>query len=263
MRQRTRTVLRWSAGSVAAALLFLAVPISALALPYPLFGYKMQQGSCVVYSDAEFDEDFGEVLADVNRRLESVAVSPPAKINRVFLCRSQSLYATFARLSLVNPSAQGFNLSIFGNTFVSLPRVRRALAASWAVPRYSAREGDIAHVIAHEIVHDLSQDAVGYLKYRRLPMWKREGYAEYGAIITVVREDPEAGLEYRVSVLFDDSAWPTGSGPARVYYRAELLVEYLIEVEGYGFEDIMDDGMTFERAYSGLTRWYGRSKGVG
>lgn len=82
MRKRTRTVLRWSAGSVAAALFVLAVPISAVALPYPLFGYKMQQGSCVVYSDAEFDEDFGEVLTEVNRRLESVAVSTPGGIPR-------------------------------------------------------------------------------------------------------------------------------------------------------------------------------------
>jgi hypothetical protein len=261
MRRLPRTAARWFAGAVAALLLVLCIPITAVALPYPFFGHRTLQGSVALYSDGELGEGLAVVLADVNRRLECAEVLPAGKVNRVFLCQSRSLYEMFARLSLVNPNVQGFNLSVFGNTFVSLPQVERARAANCGVPRYSPREGSLAHVIAHEIAHDLTQNAVGFLRYRRLPVWKREGYAEYGAIIAAVREDPGAGLKDRVSILLDDGSWPQGHGGARMYYRAELMVEYLVEVEGYGFEDIMHEGVTFEGAYSGLMGWYGRSNG--
>ena len=58
--------------------------------------------------------------------------------------------------------------------------------AAWSVidpqdlpmnPRLLGRPGvgktTLAHVIAHEIVHDYHSDAVGIRVYRRLPWWKR------------------------------------------------------------------------------------------
>lgn len=256
MSSRLRTAMKWATRLFVALCLILAVPISALAFPYPLFDHQGKFDRCVVYSDGELDAEFAGVMKDVNRRLESVEVLPPDKANRVFLCRSQRLYSLFARLSLVNPKVQGFNLSLFGNTFVSVRRVEATRASSGGFPRYGVKEGDIAHVIAHEVIHDLSQDVIGYLKYYRLPMWKREGYAEYGAVISAIGDDAEAGLGRRIAFFMEDRDWRQGHDFAREYYRAELMVEYLIDVEGYAFEDIMADEISFDIAYTRMMAWY-------
>ena len=116
------------------------------------------------------------------------------------------------------------------------------------------REGDPAHVIAHEIVHDYAEDALGFLTYYRLPVWKREGYAEYGSTIAVIREDGAAGLADRIDFLLEDRNWYPGDF-AREYYRGAVLVEYLLDVEGYRFADIMDESVTLETARDAMLRW--------
>jgi hypothetical protein len=256
MNRRLRSVLKWSGRALTALILILAIPISALAFPYPFFDHSDQFGHCVVYSDEEFAAGFDEVMKDVNGRLEAVEILPGGGGNRVFLCRSQKLYSVFARLSRVNPNVQGFNLSFFGNTFVSIPRIDYTRATYGPYPPYGMREGSVAHVIAHEVTHDLSQNEVGFIKYLRLPMWKREGYAEYGAVAGKIREDEGPGLRERIPVLLDDYYWGSGRDPARVYYESELLVEYLIDIEGRTFEQIMSDEITHGAVYKGMMNWY-------
>jgi hypothetical protein len=256
MNKRTRTVLKWSGRALIALVLILAVPISALAFPYPFFEHSDSFGHCVVYTDEEFTPGFEEVMEDVNRRLESVEVLPENCSNRVFLCHSQELYSLFAKLSRVNPNVQGFNLSIFGNTFVSVPRVNYVRSVFGGGPPYNMREGSIAHVIAHEVTHDLSQNAMGFIKYYRLPLWKREGYAEYGAIIGALRENGGPELRERISELLDDRYWGGDQDPVRTYYESWLLVEYLIEVERRSFEEIMAEDTTFDETYGAMMDWY-------
>ena len=256
MNTRLRSVLKWSGRALIALVLILAIPISAVAFPYPFFEHSENFGHCVVYSDAEFDAGFDEVMADVNRRLECVEVLPEGSSNRVFLCRSQKLYSMFARISRVHPNMQGFNLSILGNTFVSVPRVDYVRGAFHRGAPYNMREGDLAHVIAHEVAHDLSQNEIGFFKYLKLPLWKREGYAEYGAVTGAIREEGGPGLRERIGVLLDDSYWGGRKDPARVYYEGELLVEYLIEVEGRTFSQVMSRDVTFDTTYGDMMDWY-------
>jgi hypothetical protein len=256
MNTRLRSALKWSGRALIALVPILAIPISAVAFPYPFFEHSKEYGHCVVYSDGEFDAGFAEVMDDVNRRLECVEILPEGSANRVFLCRSQKLYSMFARISRVHPNMQGFNLSIFGNTFVSLPRVDYVRRMLHGGAPYGMREGNLAHVIAHEVVHDLSQNEIGFNEYRRLPLWKREGYAEYGAIAGAVRREGGPDLRGRIGVLLDDSYWGGGRDPARVYYEAELLVEYLIEVEGRTFAQVMSEDVTFDETYGDMMDWY-------
>ena len=43
--------------------------------------------------------------------------------------------------------------------------------------------------IAHELIHNLTQNRIGWSTYRRLPRWEREGYAEYGSVISNIGFD--------------------------------------------------------------------------
>jgi len=99
------------------------------------------------------------------------------------LCYDQRLFSAFATISLLKPDIQGFNLSIMGNTFVCIPKIQALKESHGNFPTYNVREGNIAHTIAHEIIHEYTMDAIGFNKYRKLPVWKSEGYAEYGKAV--------------------------------------------------------------------------------
>lgn len=257
MNSKMRSTLKWGGRALVALALILAIPISALAFPYPFFEHSGKFGHCVVYSDEEWFPGFDAVMRDVNMRLESVDLLPAGSENRIFLCRSQKRYSTLARISRVNPNVQGFNLSIFGNTFVSVPRVDYTRMVSGGLPRYGVREGDLAHVIAHEVIHDLCQNRIGFINYLRLPVWKREGYAEYGAVAGAIRRAGGPGLKERIPVLLNDCNWYGPEDYAKEYYRGELLVEYLSDIEGLTFEQIMSDDVVLNEAHERMMKWYG------
>jgi hypothetical protein len=258
-----RIVVRWGARVFLALVVLEVLHISALAFPYPLFSHKSRFGSCTVYSDAPLEPGFAEIMRDVNRRLEASELHGPEKRNRVFYCRKQKTYALLARLALVNPLAQGFNLSLLGNTFISEPRIDRVGASSSGFPPYGVREGNPAHVIAHEIVHDYTEDELGFWTYYRLPLWKREGYAEYGSTIAAVRADGTLSLGERIEILQDDRNWHPGVDFFREYYRGALLVEFLSEIRGYRFAEIMRHDVTLASTDAAMLRWYAAKKSLG
>ena len=65
--------------------------------------------------------------------------------------------------------------------------------------RYSLVEGDLAHIVTHEIVHTLVEEELGRFAAKRLPRWKLEGYCEYAAVREAVRRDGLDSLESRHS----------------------------------------------------------------
>jgi hypothetical protein len=262
MRKGLRTTVRWGFGGLLALCLLELLHLSAVAFPYPFFPHKTRFGCCTVYSDEPLDPSFAAVMEDVAARLESTELHSQDKANRVFYCRKQERFDLFARLSLVNPVVQGFNLSIVGNTFVSERRIRRLAAVGYQAAPYGVREGDRAHVIAHELIHDYHEDAVGFMTYYRLPRWKKEGYAEYGATAHAIRRDGTYDLASRIEILETDGYWRTGADFARDYYRAALVVEYLFDVEGQRFVDLMREEVTEDGAYERMTAWYATRYGV-
>jgi hypothetical protein len=150
---------------------------------------------------------------------------------------------------------QGFNLSVLGTSYISAERIRLLGESSHGFPPYGVRRGDPAHVIAHEIVHDYHSDAVGIRVYRRLPWWKREGYAEYGASIAAIRADGTHSLIDRIDLLTNDGLWWNSPDWVRESFRAALLVEYLADVRGYRLAEIMRDEVTLDETQAAMLRW--------
>lgn len=255
MSTTTRSVIKWSFRVAGAVTLVLAMWMAVAAFPQPLFPYKQKFGSCIVYSDEAFDGDFADVMTSVNMRLDALELHGPDKHPRVFVCHSPKLFAFYARLSFVNPAVQGYNISLFGNSFVSLPRIFAFRLATGGFPPYGAREGSIAHIIAHEILHEYGVDEIGFITYNRLPRWKREGYSEYGATIAAVRRDNSLGLPERLAILQNDANWRSGTDWFREHYRWALMVEYLSDIRGYRFADIVHDTVTYDDTYAALLAW--------
>jgi hypothetical protein len=253
---RPRTTLKWLLRATLLVVVLFALQVSTLAFPQPWFGHREQTDCCTVYSDVPFDAELRDVLRDVEDRLQAVELYEPGENYRIFLCGSPKRFALFARLAFVYPLVQGFNLSLLGNTFVSPTRIAElGESAAWDPP-YGMREGNLAHVIAHEIVHQVTEAELGFSAYYRLPGWKSEGYAEYGSKIQVTRNDPDATLAHRIEYLESDPSWAHHPNFVRDVYRGHLMVEYLAEVRGRNFADIMKEEVTEEETYRAMIEWY-------
>ena len=82
------------------------------------------------------------------------------------------------------------------------------------------------HFMAHEIAHVLTGEAMGWLPYHDLPVWIREGYAEYVGSQGVF-EYSEAEEAFRLN------AARMNTPPNTPYLRYNFLVAYLLEQEGW------------------------------
>jgi hypothetical protein len=243
-----------------AMIALFALQITVLAFPQLLISNSVEYGTVTVYYDGTPSADIGQLASEVDKRLQGSGFYDPSRTERVFFFQSQNLYTMFARLTMVTPLAQGFAISALGNSFVSASRVAE-LAEKWTgSPKYSLWEGSPAHIIAHEIGHQYMIDLIGRRVWRQLPHWKQEGFPEYIANIAVIRDDTLATLSQRTGVLNSDRAWKAISGWNkrpwdRIHYEAELLVEFLLDVQGYTFDEIVADSVTRDETLAAMMAW--------
>lgn len=255
MNRIPRILLKWALRITAAIAILFALQLTVLAFPQPFFSHSQEIGYCRIYSDDEITPQMVAIINDVNNRLDAVEIHIKSKTNRVFICHGRGLYGFFARLSMVTSMAQGYNLSIFGNSFVSMTRINQLRRASGGFPPYAICEGNPAHTIVHEIMHQYMVDTLGFLTNYRLPPMKREGYAEYGSSIKNIREDVVYTLPRRIDILLNDDYWFRGYDRVREHYRAGLIIEYLSEIRDYDFGEIMDDSLSLDSAYDEMIEW--------
>jgi hypothetical protein len=97
---------------------------------------------------------------------------------------------------------------------------------------------------------------IGRSRFTELPHWKQEGFPEYVANIGEIREDSLATLPSRIEKLNDDRLWDGYHRWNRIHYEASLLVEFLLDVEGYTAEEIVADSVTREETLAALKAWY-------
>lgn len=165
------------------------------------------------------------------------------------------------------PTAQGFNLSVFGNSYVSKTRVAALGARTGQAPKYSVWEGDPAHTIAHEIGHDYFAKRIGPGRWCKLPFWEQEGLPEYIANSGPVKSDKSLTLKRRIELL-DDPLTLSATQDwhrhcwAKIHYEAWLLVEYLLEIKNLSLEQIIDDSLSKDAVIIDMRSWAAQLPGT-
>jgi hypothetical protein len=241
-------------------LVLFAVQVSILAYPQMFVHNKVESGTITLYYDGAPNADLEQLAWMVDQRLQGCGYYDSTRADRVFLIHSDGIYDILVRLSLLHGRPQGFNLSLFGNSFVSVSRVRALGESSGGLPRFSIWEGDLAHTIAHEVAHQYVTDRLGRGVWRRLPHWKREGMVEYLANIGVIRQDTSATIPNRLDVLNNDHVWRATQGWSdkgwdRIHYEAGLLIEFLIDIQGYILEDVIAESVTDVDTRAAMLVW--------
>ncbi len=223
-----------------------------LAYPSVLFSNSFKAENLELHFSEAINPVNEQIGLNVLKRIRNLELYDSNNDMKVFVCESSGLYSFFARLTFVPNTVPGFNLSIFDNSFVSVPLLneRQITNHGWAV--YSAIEGNLEQSIAHELIHNMAVAKLGYFDSQKIPAWKSEGYAEYGASIAIIRADSSRLADrihdYALTIGWDDRAqW---------YYKNGLIVEYLSEYKNYSFDDIMSDSLTRETAEKQMMDWY-------
>jgi hypothetical protein len=257
-RSVRRLIVKLVAWVVFVIVALFGLQVTVLAFPQILLHDKASSGTVTLYHDGLTEDEAQQLAEAVDFRLSGSSLYESIRSDRVFYFTDEGLYKFVVRLTLQKDPPQGFNLSIFGNSYVCEPIVRNLGQATGGRPRYSIWEGDPSHTIAHEIGHQYVVDRIGR---RKLPHWKQEGLCEYTANIGLVRADSSACLASRIALLENDTVWlavPAGRRPGwdRVHYEAGLLVEYMLDIEGLAFDQLIEDSVTKEAARSAMMTWY-------
>jgi hypothetical protein len=200
-------------GLVAAYLLLLA-------FPEPLFAYKFASGNLTLYCDDPIPPEGASVLADVQRRLERCPLYAGRPHEYIFVCRHTWRFDLLAnRNSGAGGLAYGFAP---WNVFLRRADIARNILFRRDGRTPSGPDRPLSYFIAHEITHNLTQRFLGPWAYWHLPVWKREGYADY------VGKGGDFDFKKNLALFRagDPSLDPRGSG---LYLRYQLLVAELLD----------------------------------
>ncbi len=226
-----------------AATFFLATAAGAaiIAYPEPLHAYHAEHGRLRLHSDRPFDADRGRaLLAEVERRLAAAPpeLRDPDSIYRVIVSNSEwRRRLTF----LWSYGAGGVNYYPLGGAVF----IRQADIAGGFVQRSDGTPvpapRTLAYYAAHEIGHSLIGKRFGALANWRLPVWIREGLADY------VGFGGEVDIDATIARLRagDRELDPQASGH---YARYRLLVAYLLEREGWSVDRLLRSNLSQEEA---------------
>lgn len=231
---------------VAGVLMALSAATAALlAYPEPLYAHVASSGRLSLHSDRPFSISAGQaVLVDIERRLAAapVGIADPDSTYRIFVSNDE----TRRRLTLLwNYGAGGVNYyPIAGSVFIRQADINRDRLLG-SDGRDVPPPRTLAYFGAHEVAHSLIGQRVGAIANWRMPVWVREGLADYVGFGGDVDVNALA-QQFRAGHRDLD---PAASG---LYARYRMLVAWMLEHEGWTVDELLASGMPQEEAEARL-----------
>jgi len=238
---------------MAVVLVIVLLCIGVLTKPGLFMPEEKQYRTITVHAETPIGREIDSIMAGVFTRLDAVPIFDPDRRMNLILCSSQDKFSFFSKFTLRDERVMGFCL--FGNAYVNLDFIKELADRTRGRPKYHAREGSVVHVATHELMHQYLADYYGEIASRSLPTWKIEGYIEYGVNHYVAPRDSGYTIPERIDIYLDDSQWNTTSEIHRGHYIWGLMMEYLVNVKGMSFEQLMAESVNRSEVYQELMDW--------
>lgn len=215
-----RWLLRGGAGLLVPAALYLAT----LLRPQMFFSWAHEGAAIRVLSDEPIPESAAEVVALAESRIHRSPLFDPARSYPVYVCNARWRWNYFSGFE---DRSRGFQTPLGRAVFVR--------PAHWDTNQLAGPDGrdgprSLDVYIAHEVTHMMVADHLGLLASRRLPVWLREGYAEY-----VARHDTFDYASTRARLIAGDEEL----GARDRYWKYLLLVTHLLDREGLSVRAVL------------------------
>ena len=234
-------------------IVLILMVIVVLSIPGLFFPEEKQYGSITLHSEETIGPEADSIMDEVFLRLQEVPIYDPAKRYNLCLCRTQKKFSFFANLTIRANRIMGFYL--LGSAYVNEDYINELGMKTRGQPRYLTREGSVVHVATHELMHGYMEKAFGSFAVRALPEWKTEGYCEYGVNQFVAPQDSGYSIPERIDIFLDDDRWNPAAQVHRPHYLWGLMMEYLVNVMGLNFEQLMADNVTYDQTYGEMMEW--------
>jgi len=238
---RWRRIAKW-VGVVAVVPLGAAVLLgTALAYPEPFFAYHTERGRLAIYSDRPFDTAKAQVLlANIDARISRSPLDTH-RAHAIFVSNAEWRRQLFFNVA---GGAAGVNFyPLTRNVFLR----RSGIDANTLYGRSGKAAQPPRTLIyygAHEITHSLTGEREGltHLYNWRLPVWVREGYADYVGLGGRGQINVAAYYKrYRAH----DPQFVAGSG---FYDRYRMLAAFFLDHKHWSVPQLLDCNMTIAQA---------------
>jgi hypothetical protein len=214
---RWRRLRRWQLSGGAATFVLFAVYFATLLRPHLFFSQARDGASIRVRSDQPVPEAAVGVISLAEARIRQSPLFDSARSYPVYVCNARWRWNYFSGF---NRRSRGFQTPLGRAAFIR--------SARWHDNQLAGPDGrdgrrSLDVYIAHEVTHMMVADRIGLIAGRRLPVWLREGYAEY-----VARHDTFDYASTRAHLLAGDEVLSARDR----YWRYLLLVTHLLDREG-------------------------------
>jgi hypothetical protein len=234
---------------------FVSGLITIILFPQPLFANKMEHGNFNVYSNGIISADIGIVLDNASQCVKACELYDEKFKYDLFFSYG-TLYNEIDNLMGPFPAARAVDNNV-------IIKIEADVSKNMATGKRS--KVNLTWLIAHEMVHCLQAHKYGKLKFNpwhHPPLWKLEGYPEYVSRKMLRKESYDLSNEIKRFKELQQSStdgWvevePGHFTPA-VYYKGRLLVEYLIDIKGYTYNDILQPQIMEDKVDNEMMQWY-------
>lgn len=240
--------------------LFLFVFISGLVtlivFPQSLFAHKTEFQKFRVYHDGQINKDGLVIILDGAYRLvEHSELHDAGYVFDIFLAHD-NFFNRIEDLQGKGPIARATagNITIKSRIDVEHDLIRNARSGA-----------SLTQILSHEMVHVLQANKYGLLQFSPIkhpPMWKLEGYPEYVSRRKLLKGDGYSlasevyryiGVERNSTDGFVEVV--KGHFMPSVYYKGRLMVEYLMDVKGMTYDEILKDKRTERDIFDEICSW--------
>ena len=207
------------------ALLSAVAYVLLLSFPQPLFAHEVTFKNFTVYAREPLGGGISAVLEKVDARLATSPLYTPDVGPKIFLVNSTRLYASLSLYLGSNSFGKGFGALPTTNVFINAYDLDKDLVFRDA-PADNSRS--LSGVIAHETIHLLVRNRFGYFRNLTLPVWKKEGYAEYVAGGSTLSFD--TGVRMWKAKPNDDTGYQ--------YFKYYMIVRYVLDHEKVSVDEL-------------------------
>lgn len=232
--------------------------------PGILFTNHIESGNITIHSDHQFSDELEIALHDIKATISTSELYDPSLKHDIYFGYGNRMFSALK----IKPDLT-YNLSWppYLSQIVTF-RQPHFQANTLSHPEHKDDVVNLRQILSHEIVHTLMNSHLGLWRGHRSPMWKVEGYCDYVAASTSTFVDPSYELQTSVKrILNTDLSWITddqgdftqmqyshkqkssirneqGVEWPTSYYISRILWEYLLDVKGLTFDEVMNPEIT-------------------
>jgi hypothetical protein len=232
-------------------IVFFTGIVTVVFYPQPLFAEKIEYNNFCIFSSQKVETRNIAGWVDQARALIAASeLYDSTMVFQIFLAHD-NIFNDIESIQGVGPIAR----ATAGNIIIKIP-----IDPTKQTVRTWRSEVNIAELLAHEMVHVLQTRRYGMTRFNPFdhpPMWKLEGYPEYISRRKMLLDD---GYDLEAEILrYVELERSSMDGFVEVvsnhfvpsyYYKGRLMVEYLMDMKGLRYDDILEDERTEEQIWS-------------